>query len=96
MDQGVKLIFSSKFDHSQLSVANCGVNILQYDIKKVDQDMSLTLSLVMMQNSCFKVIFTLPAVKNCSLLTHFGQVCSFLTFCENQDYDFAKVAIYFD
>ena len=50
----------------------------------------------MMQNSCFKVIFTLPAVKNCSLLTHFGQVCSFLTFCENQDYDFSKVAIYFD
>ena len=65
MDQGgKKLIVSGAFEHSEPSVANCVVNVFQYDIRSQSKYVPYTLSLVIMQDSCFKVIFILPRVKN--------------------------------
>ena len=72
--------FSSGFYHSQPSVVNCVATAFQYHISR-SKYVPYTLSLVMMQNRSFKVIFILPGIKNCNLLSYFGQGCSYLTFC---------------
>ena len=74
------MIFSGEFDHSQTSAANCVVNVFQCDIRSRSKYVLYTLSSVMMQNSCFKVIFIPLGVKNYSLLPYFDQVFFLLKF----------------
>ena len=61
---GKKLIFSGEFGHSQPSFANCLVNVIQRDIRSPSKCVLYILSLVIMQNSCLKVVFFSQVLKN--------------------------------
>ena len=65
------MIFSGEFELSQLSVANCVVNVIQYDIISWSTYVPYNLSLAMVQNSCFKVILIFPGSKKLQFVAIF-------------------------